>query len=78
MSNSDLYVQICRVGGPIALFICTPIITACFAWVVWKALEQGQVVSKQTILGMISFVGVCIFIGIGACRIGLGWFGGRR
>lgn len=76
--DEELSVKICKFGGPLVLFICTP----AYVWIIFKVAKKEIAAGTTIPLGTwieLSVIFLIFFIfGLWMCRKGYGWFGGRR
>jgi hypothetical protein len=76
--DNELTVKICKLGGPLVLFLCTPVYTYILFSITIKALDAGEALSvKVDLLNLLSIVPF-IWFGVWMCRRGYGWFGGKK
>jgi hypothetical protein len=79
LNDEDLTIKICKFGGPLVLFICSPLYVWILVAVYTKDLEAGG----STKIGSADIANVSVFVvmfvfGIWMCRKGYGWFGGKK
>jgi hypothetical protein len=76
--HDELTERICRFGGPLVLFICSPLM----AWLFWKAAEIDLIAGKSLPNGYemktTAVVLVTVVFGLWMCRKGYGWFDSGR
>lgn len=76
--SEELTRQICKVGGPLVLFGCTPLM----AWIFWKVAQKdilaGIPLKPVDVFQVSAIVLVSLVFGIWMCRKGYGWFGGEK
>jgi hypothetical protein len=78
MWDDDGLIAICKVGGPFCLFVCTPLTSWILYKVLMKSYAAGEYISLKLLISDIS-IPVLMFLGSAyACRVGLGWFGGKK
>lgn len=78
MFDEDAAVLIAKIGGPICLFICTPVMAVISYSVVMKDKAAGVDIMDRTTLGIV-IVNLLMLAGsVYVCRYGLGWFGGKK
>ena len=78
MFSDEFSIQICKIGGPFVLFICSPTLIAICIHLVQKETAAGQVITTKAIVEMVLWNLFGLIVGIIACRVGYGWFGGNK
>jgi hypothetical protein len=75
--DEEMTIGICKVGGPLVLFICVPVIM----WITWQVFYRdfvaGKTIEAKNVLSMFAIISVGIIFGVWMCRKGYGWFGGN-
>lgn len=67
-------VAVCRFGGPLFLFICTPIISIICVLITRKEILLGKWPATKNLVEMILVVLLFLFFGLWMCKRGYGWF----
>jgi hypothetical protein len=78
LDDEELTTKICKFGGPLVLFICSPLM----GWILWKVAQKdissGLSLHPKDVVVNSSIVLISGLFGAWMCRRGYGWFGGKR
>jgi len=78
MGNDEKFIAICKIGGPLVLFVCAPTFAITFCYVIKKDIDAGLPLNVKFCVGWAIFFSGVIWFGVYICRNYLGWFGGDR
>lgn len=76
--QEELTRSLCRIGGPLVLFICAPFLTYALVRVTIDGIRQGHKLAINPDMFNFLFVAVAYVFGVWLCNRGYGWFGSQR
>lgn len=76
--DEDIEIALCKIGGPIILFVFVPLYLIIISSMIYKDFSEGMSYPIKTHL--LNFVVPILnaWFGVWLCRKGYGWFGGNK
>jgi hypothetical protein len=78
LNDEELTINICKFGGPLVLFICSPTYVWILVSVYRKDVSAGVPIEMHSHFANASIFLLLVWFGLWMCRKGYGWFGGKK
>ena len=76
--QEELTIKLCKLGGPLVLFICFPFLAFVIGSITFKEVKAGRALALAPDATNFLILVPILWFGIWMCRRGYGWFGGTR